>query len=32
VAYDEDFAERIRALLGSEPNVTEKKMSAGSPS
>ena len=29
MAYDEDFAERIRALLGSEPNVTEKKMFGG---
>jgi TfoX/Sxy family transcriptional regulator of competence genes len=29
VAYDEDFAERIRGLVGSEPNVTEKKMFGG---
>ena len=26
MAYDEDLAERIRGLLGSEGNVTEKKM------
>jgi TfoX/Sxy family transcriptional regulator of competence genes len=29
VAYDEDLAQRIRALLGSEGNVTEKKMFGG---
>jgi TfoX/Sxy family transcriptional regulator of competence genes len=29
VAYDEDLAERIRGLLGSERNVTEKKMFGG---
>ena len=29
MAYDEDFAERIRGLVGSEPNVTEKKMFGG---
>ena len=29
MAYDEDLAERIRALLGSEGNVTEKKMFGG---
>jgi len=29
VAYDEDLAERIRGLLESERNVTEKKMFGG---
>jgi TfoX/Sxy family transcriptional regulator of competence genes len=29
VAYDEDLAERIRGLLGSEGNVTEKKIFGG---
>ena len=29
MAYDEDLAERIRGLLGSEGNVTEKKMFGG---
>jgi len=29
VAYDEDLAARIRGLLGSEGNVTEKKMFGG---
>ena len=29
MAYDEDLAERIRGLLGSERNVTEKKMFGG---
>ena len=27
--YDEQLAERIRELLGGEPNVTEKKMFGG---
>jgi hypothetical protein len=29
VAYDEDLADRIRELLGSEPGLTEKKMFGG---
>jgi TfoX/Sxy family transcriptional regulator of competence genes len=29
VAYDEDLAERIRGLVGSEGNVTEKQMFGG---
>jgi TfoX/Sxy family transcriptional regulator of competence genes len=29
MAYDEALAERIRALLASEPNVVEKKMFGG---
>jgi len=29
VAYDEDLAERIRGLLGSERGVTEKQMFGG---
>ena len=29
MAYDEDLANRIRALLGTEPGVTEKKMFGG---
>jgi TfoX/Sxy family transcriptional regulator of competence genes len=29
VAYDEDLAERIRALIGSEQSLTEKKMFGG---
>jgi TfoX/Sxy family transcriptional regulator of competence genes len=29
VAYDEDLAERIRGLLGSEENLIEKKMFGG---
>jgi TfoX/Sxy family transcriptional regulator of competence genes len=29
VAYDEDLADRIRGLVGSEPGVTEKKMFGG---
>jgi hypothetical protein len=29
VAYDEDLADRIRELLGSEPDLTEKKMFGG---
>ena len=29
VAYDEDLANRIRALLGPEPRLTEKKMFGG---
>jgi hypothetical protein len=29
VAYDEELADRIRALLGSEPDLTEKKMFGG---
>ena len=29
VAYDEDLANRIRALLGPEPGLTEKKMFGG---
>src|SRR5580704_7902876 len=29
VAYDEDLAERLRELLGSEPRLTEKKMFGG---
>ncbi|MEA2396888.1 MAG: hypothetical protein QOK25_444, partial [Thermoleophilaceae bacterium] len=29
VAYDEDLAHRIRELIGTEPNVTEKKMFGG---
>ena len=27
--YDEDIAERLRELLGGEPNLTEKKMFGG---
>lgn len=27
--YDKELAERIRALLGAEPNLTEKKMFGG---
>jgi len=29
VAYDEELAERIRRLVGDEPNVTEQKMFGG---
>jgi TfoX/Sxy family transcriptional regulator of competence genes len=29
VAYDEDLADRIRGLLGSEPELTERKMFGG---
>jgi hypothetical protein len=29
VAYDQDLANRIRELLGSEPNLTEQKMFGG---
>jgi hypothetical protein len=29
MAYDEDLAERIRALIGNDPAVTEKKMFGG---
>jgi TfoX/Sxy family transcriptional regulator of competence genes len=29
MAYDEDLAEGIRELLGSEPDLTEKKMFGG---
>jgi TfoX/Sxy family transcriptional regulator of competence genes len=29
VAYDEELAGRIRALIGSEPSLTEKKMFGG---
>jgi hypothetical protein len=29
VAYDEDLANRIRELIGAEPDVTEKKMFGG---
>ncbi len=29
MAYDEDLANRIRALLGPEPGLTEKKMFGG---
>jgi TfoX/Sxy family transcriptional regulator of competence genes len=29
VAYDEELAERIRRLIGDEPNLTEKKMFGG---
>jgi hypothetical protein len=29
VAYDEELAERIRALVGGEPGLTEKKMFGG---
>jgi TfoX/Sxy family transcriptional regulator of competence genes len=29
MAYDEDLADRIRALLGTEPGVTEQKMFGG---
>jgi TfoX/Sxy family transcriptional regulator of competence genes len=29
VAYDEDLAERIRALIAEEPNVTEQRMFGG---
>jgi len=29
MAYDEELAERIRALVASEPGVTEKKMFGG---
>jgi TfoX/Sxy family transcriptional regulator of competence genes len=29
VAYDEDLADRIRGLLGSEPDLTERKMFGG---
>lgn len=29
MAYDEDLAERIRVLVGSEPAVAEKKMFGG---
>ena len=29
MAYDEDLAARIRALVGDEPNLTEKKMFGG---
>ena len=29
VAYDEELADRIRALIGSEPALTEKKMFGG---
>jgi TfoX/Sxy family transcriptional regulator of competence genes len=29
VAYDEDLADRIRELVGTEANVTEKKMFGG---
>ena len=29
MAYDEQLAHRIRALLGSEPDLTEKKMFGG---
>jgi TfoX/Sxy family transcriptional regulator of competence genes len=29
VAYDEDLADRIRALVGAEPGVTEKTMFGG---
>jgi TfoX/Sxy family transcriptional regulator of competence genes len=29
VAYDEDLADRIRELIGSEPDLTEQKMFGG---
>jgi TfoX/Sxy family transcriptional regulator of competence genes len=29
VAYDEELADRIRDLVGGEPNLTEKKMFGG---
>jgi TfoX-like protein len=29
VAYDEDLADRIRELVGDEPNLTEQKMFGG---
>jgi TfoX/Sxy family transcriptional regulator of competence genes len=29
VAYDEELAERIRELVGSEPGISEKKMFGG---
>jgi hypothetical protein len=29
VAYDEELADRIRALLGAEPGLTEQKMFGG---
>jgi TfoX/Sxy family transcriptional regulator of competence genes len=29
VAYDEELADRIRGLVGSEPDLTEKKMFGG---
>jgi TfoX/Sxy family transcriptional regulator of competence genes len=29
VAYDEELADRIRALIGDEPDVSEKKMFGG---
>ncbi|HLX78459.1 MAG TPA: TfoX/Sxy family protein [Acidimicrobiales bacterium] len=29
MAYDQELAERIRGLIASEPNVTEKKMFGG---
>src|SRR3954453_19099959 len=29
MAYDEDLANRIRELIGSEPGLTEKKMFGG---
>jgi TfoX/Sxy family transcriptional regulator of competence genes len=29
VAYDEELAERIRELIGDQPNLTEKKMFGG---
>jgi len=29
VAYDEELAQRVRELIGDEPNLTEKKMFGG---
>ena len=29
MAYDEDLADRIRAVIGAEPGITEKKMFGG---
>jgi TfoX/Sxy family transcriptional regulator of competence genes len=29
MAYDEDLADRIRELMGGEPDITEKKMFGG---
>ena len=29
MAYDQELAERIRRLIGSDPDLTEKKMSGG---
>ena len=29
MAYDQEFAERIRRLIGTDPDLTEKKMFGG---